>query len=74
MNIALKAQKSKNKGRATVAVTGLAMVFSFCGFLLLTLQNPSVLTGIMLFAVPLVIWLTDRLLPRLFSMDRLLLG
>ncbi|MBQ9299735.1 MAG: FtsW/RodA/SpoVE family cell cycle protein [Clostridia bacterium] len=74
MNIALKAQKGKNKNRGANAVTGTVMLFAFCGFLLLMLQKPSLLTGIMLFSVPLAIWLTDRLLPRLFPMDRLLLS
>ena len=74
MNIALKAQKRKNSQRTANAVTGIVMLFVFCGFLLLMLQKPTVLTGILLFAVPMVIWLIDRLLPRLFPMDRLLLS
>ena len=74
MNIAIKAEKNKKKNGAASAVTGIVMLFAFSGFLLLMLQKPDPLTGVMMFAVPLAVWLTDRLLPRYFSMDRLLLS
>ena len=74
MNIALKATKNKNSGRENALITGTVMLFSFCGFLLLMLQKPTPLTGVMLFAVPAAVWLVERLLPRMFAMDRLLLS
>ena len=74
MNIALKATKNNNGGRENALITGTVMLFSFCGFLLLMLQKPTPLTGVMLFAVPAAVWLVERLLPRMFAMDRLLLS
>ncbi len=74
MNIALKAQKKNGRPARESVVTGTVMLFAFCGFLLLTLQKPAPLTAAMTAAVPLALWLVDRLLPRLLRMDRLLLS
>ena len=74
MNIALKAEKRKDRHPRQNLITGTVMLFVFCGFLLLMLQKPAPLTGVMMFAVPLAIWLVERILPRLFPMDRLLLS
>ena len=74
MNIALKAKKKNSRPPRTATVTGTVAVFAFCGFLLLMLQKPTVLTGVMMVAVPLALVLVDTLLPRLFAMDRLLLS
>ena len=74
MNIALKAQKKNGRPARESVVTGAVMLFAFCGFLLLTLQKPAPLTAAMTAAVPLALWLVDRLLPRLLRMDRLLLS
>lgn len=74
MNIALKAQKNGRRSGQGSLITGTVMLFAFCGFLLLMLQKPTLLTGVMLLAVPLVLWLVERVLPRLFAMDRLLLS
>lgn len=73
MNIAVKAKKRYDSGKQPY-LTGLSMGFVFCGFLLLMLQKPTPTTAIMMIAVPLGLMAVNSVLPRLFPMDRLLLG
>lgn len=67
-------QTQKKEAAPLRMITGIVMAFAFCGFLLLMVQQPTVLTAVMAVAVPLVIWLVDHLLPHLFAMDRPLLS
>lgn len=71
MNIAVKAKKKSNEKSGYL--TGLSMLFVFCGFLLLMLQKPSVTTALLMAAVPCALMAVNTVLPRLFPMDRLLL-
>lgn len=73
MNIAVKAKKRYDSGKQPY-LTGLSMGFVFCGFLLLMLQKPTPTTAIMMIAVPLGLMAVNSVLPRLFPMDRPLLG
>ena len=73
MNIAVKAKKRYESGRQPY-LTGLSMAFVFCGFLLLMLQKPTPTTAILMVAVPLGLMAVNSVLPKLFPMDRPLLG
>lgn len=73
MNIAVKAKKRYDSGKQPY-LTSLSMGFVFCGFLLLMLQKPTPTTAIMMIAVPLGLMAVNSVLPRLFPMDRPLLG
>jgi len=73
MNIALKARKKKRRSQLS-ALTGLVMLFFFAAFLLLFLKEYSLQTLLMAVLTPVAIWLTVKLLPRLFPMDRMLLS
>lgn len=74
MNIALKAKRKSERQPRQSDLTGLSMLFAFCGFALLFVREPSVLTGVMAAAVPCALWAVTRILTGLFGMDRLLLG
>ncbi len=74
MNIALKNQRKAGRSPRQNGLTGLVVAFVFFGFLLLMLQKPSLMNAVMLAAVPLGLWAVEMILPRLFSMDRLLLS
>ena len=74
MNIALKAKRRSDRGPRQYTLTGPGMLFAFCGFALLFIRDPSPLTGVMAVAVPFALWAVNSVLPKVFSMDRLLLG
>lgn len=73
MNNAIHASQNK-KNAAPRYLSGLSMLFVFAGFLLLMLRKPSATTAVMMAAVPCALLAVNTVLPRLFPMDRLLLG
>ena len=75
MNIARRAEQKKKKRRASQGLlTGAIMLFLAAGFALLFIREPKWETMVMLLAVPAAVWAVNTILPRLFPMDRLLLG
>lgn len=73
MNIALKARRKKGSVPQHL-LTGVIMLCSFAGFLLLLVRQPSLQTFLMMLLVPAALFAIVRVLPRLFPMDGLLLN
>ena len=73
MNIAMKARKKRRRSPMH-ALTAVVMLFFFAAFLLLFLKDYSLQTLLMAVVTPLCIYLTVKLLPRLFPMDTMLLS